>query len=224
MSFILDALRKSEHQRQREVGPGLATVPESPARPAPAIWVLVLGGLLVLNILVLGALLLTDGRPEQVAAAPPAADAVAPRGSPGEERRRAESPRPAAAPPSASRGEVRPLTTEVAAPVPAPAPAPAPAAQSAPPAPAVPAAAQAAAADARLPRFSDLVIRGELNVPHMHLDIHVYSANAAERFVFINMRRYNEGEATQEGPRVERIVNDGVVMDHHGQRFFLSRD
>jgi general secretion pathway protein B len=38
------------------------------------------------------------------------------------------------------------------------------------------------------------------------------------------MRRYNEGQATQEGPRVERITNDGVVMDHQGQRFFLSRD
>ena len=58
----------------------------------------------------------------------------------------------------------------------------------------------------------------------MHLDIHVWSGNPAERFVFINMRRYNEGQATQEGPRVERIARDGVVMDHQGQRFFLSRD
>jgi general secretion pathway protein B len=228
MSFILDALRKSEHQRQRQVGPGLAIVPESPTRPAPAIWVLVLGGLLFLNILVLGALLLTDDRSEQVAAAPPVADAGASPGSASKERRRDEIPPPAVAPPGTTRGEVRPLTTEVAAPVAAPVatpePAPAPAAQPAAPAPAALAPAQLATADARLPRFSDLVIRGELNVPHMHLDIHVYSANTAERFVFINMRRYNEGEATQEGPRVERIVSDGVVMDHQGQRFFLSRD
>jgi general secretion pathway protein B len=75
-----------------------------------------------------------------------------------------------------------------------------------------------------LPRFADLVVRGELNVPHMHLDIHVYSGNPAERFVFVNMKRYNEGEATAEGPRIERIVPGGVVMEHRGQRFLLSRD
>jgi general secretion pathway protein B len=63
-----------------------------------------------------------------------------------------------------------------------------------------------------------------MNVPHMHLDIHVFSENPAERFVFINMRRYDEGQVTQEGPRIERIARDGVVMDYQGQRFFLPRD
>jgi general secretion pathway protein B len=58
----------------------------------------------------------------------------------------------------------------------------------------------------------------------MHLDIHVFSTVAADRFVFINMRKYAEGEVTQEGPRIERIARDGVVMDHQGQRFFLPRD
>ena len=33
MSFILDALRKSEHARQRQTGPGLAEVPVAPTRP-----------------------------------------------------------------------------------------------------------------------------------------------------------------------------------------------
>ena len=127
------------------------------------------------------------------------------------------------------RNEVRPLTTEVAPGAAAPArraePAtPTGAETTAPAAAASTPAVQQATDDARLPRFADLVVRGELNVPHMHIDIHVFSPAPAERFVFINMRKYGEGDSTQEGPRVERISRDGVVMDYQGQRFFLPRD
>jgi general secretion pathway protein B len=236
MSLILDALRKSEHQRQRQVGPGLAVVPESPVSRRPATWLLLLGGLLALNILVLLALLLTGRDPEPEAVAPPAAEAVAqppvsappPAAAPAETRAEPRRTAPVALPARPPRNEVRPLTTEVAAPPPTAAQAPA---ASAAPAGAAPRAAappgisaEQATADARLPRFTDLVLRGELNVPHMHLDIHVFSTVAADRFVFINMRKYAEGEVTQEGPRIERIARDGVVMDHQGQRFFLPRD
>lgn len=232
MSLILDALRKSEHQRQRQVGPGLAVVPESPVSRRPATWLLVLGGLLALNILVLLALLLTGRDPEPEAVAGPAAEPVAqpavsappPAQTQPEPRRTA----PVALPARPPRSEVRPLTTEVAAPPPAAAQPPA---ASAAPAGAAPRAAaspgvsaEQATADARLPRFTDLVLRGELNVPHMHIDIHVFSTVAADRFVFINMRKYTEGQATQEGPRIERIARDGVVMEHQGTRFFLPRD
>jgi general secretion pathway protein B len=223
MSLILDALRKSEHQRQRQVGPGLAVVPEAGERHRPPTWILVLAGLLVLNILVLAALLLTGRPAEQAttmtpAAAPPAAaPAAAAPTRPADTVQTA----PLALPSRPRREDVRPLTTEVAAPAATAQPAGGAPRQAAPqPAPAV----EQTTADARLPRFTDLVIRGELNVPNMHLDIHVYSGNPAERFVFINMRKYLEGEATHEGPRIERITSDGVVMDHQGQRFFLSRD
>jgi general secretion pathway protein B len=87
------------------------------------------------------------------------------------------------------------LTTEITAPPPRPARTRAGrsnanrrSARDAAPSPAAP-----ANEDARLPRFADLVMRGELNVPHMHIDIHVFSEIPAERFVFINMRKYNEG-------------------------------
>lgn len=246
MSLILDALRKSEHQRQRQAGPALVVVPESQASRRPAAWMLVLGALLLVNIVVLTAVLLTGRQPREAATAPAATPAAAT--APGQPVA-APAPRnttaPVSLPPQPPRSDVRPLAAEVATPAPAPPPArtvasgtrPTPGAvaadvpaASAPAAaasaPAVPAAAvdPRAADDARLPRFLDLVVRGELNVPHMHLDIHVFSADPGERFVFINMRRYNEGQATQEGPRIERIVRDGVVMDYQGQRFFLARD
>jgi general secretion pathway protein B len=130
------------------------------------------------------------------------------------------------------RSEVRPLTTEVAAPTTATVTPSAPTAMQGAAEPVAPPPTRSEAAparqqstdDARLPRFADLVVLGQLNVPHMHIDIHVFSTTPADRFVFINMRRYNEGQSTQEGPRVERITRDGVVMEHQGQRFFLSRD
>ncbi len=245
MSLILDALRKSEHQRQRQAGPGLAVVPEHTVARRPSTWLLLLGGLLLLNIIVLGALLLTGRQPPATTVtAPPATVSLAPPAAtpPAAAPPRADSAptrtsaAPVTLPTRARRDDVRPLTTEVA---PASAPArsaPAPAAETntgqpaTPPATTTPRSAettgttQQATADARLPRFTDLVVRGELNVPHMRVDIHVFSAVPADRFVFINMRKYIEGQATQEGPQVERITRDGVVMDYQGQRFFLSRD
>ena len=42
-------------------------------------------------------------------------------------------------------------------------------------------------------------------IPPLHIDIHVFSANPAERFVFINNRKYVEGATLTEGPVLERI-------------------
>jgi general secretion pathway protein B len=227
MSLILDALRKSEHQRQRQAGPALSIVPEGRSAHRPPPWVMLLGGLLALNVVVAGAVLLTGRSVER--AADTAAVTVAPPPAPVTARPAAEKARldaaPVQLPARPPREEVRPLTTEVTTPPPSRAPAQAPTpttrADDVTTSPAAPARRED---DARLPRFADMLVRGEINVPHMHLDIHVFSGEPAQRFVFINMRRYDEGDSTQEGPRVERITPDGVVMEHQGQRFFLSRD
>jgi general secretion pathway protein B len=58
MSFILDALRKSEHARQRQTGPGLAEVPVAAARPRTNAWAAVAVALLVVNLLAVGVYLL----------------------------------------------------------------------------------------------------------------------------------------------------------------------
>lgn len=236
MSLILDALRKSEHERQREAGPALSSVPEGrPERRTPK-WLPALVVLLALNIVVLAAVLLRNAGPAPAAVTSAPAAAVTPaapaRATASGGAAEATVATPLPLPDKPPRHEVRPLTTEL--PPAAPAPGATAARQPAASAPAASAPAASAAApaggtatatdDARLPRFADLVVRGELNVPHMHLDIHVYSGDPVERFVFINMRRYNEGNATQEGPKVERITRSGVVMNHQGQRFLLTRD
>ncbi len=47
--------------------------------------------------------------------------------------------------------------------------------------------------------------------------------NAGERFVFVNMRKYLEGETLKEGPSVERITAEGVILNQRGLRFLLPR-
>ena len=61
MSFILDALRKSEAERQVQDTPGFADVPHAPQRAPQPVWVWAIGALLAVNILVLiGVLLRSD--------------------------------------------------------------------------------------------------------------------------------------------------------------------
>ncbi len=61
MSFILDALKKSENERQRQVGPSLADVQVSQRRINKPWWAVAVGALLVVNLGVLIVVLMRDG-------------------------------------------------------------------------------------------------------------------------------------------------------------------
>jgi general secretion pathway protein B len=76
--------------------------------------------------------------------------------------------------------------------------------------------------DAQLPSINDMALQG-VTLPELHLDIHVYATEPAERFVFLNNRKYREGGETPEGTKIERITRDGVVLNHRGVRFLLPR-
>jgi general secretion pathway protein B len=73
-----------------------------------------------------------------------------------------------------------------------------------------------------LPTLNDVAASGT-TLPELHLDIHVNSDNPTERFIFVNMRKYTEGQTLNEGPVVEHITADGVILNHHGLRFLLPR-
>jgi len=77
--------------------------------------------------------------------------------------------------------------------------------------------------DEVLPSINELNLTGAQALPEMHLDVHVYATKPADRFVFINMRKYKEGNTLQEGPVLERIRRDGVVLNYQGVRFILPR-
>jgi general secretion pathway protein B len=74
-----------------------------------------------------------------------------------------------------------------------------------------------------LPSINELNLTGPQALPELHLDVHVFATKPAERFVYVNMRKYHEGATLQEGPTIERIRRDGVVLDYQGLRFLLPR-
>jgi general secretion pathway protein B len=74
-----------------------------------------------------------------------------------------------------------------------------------------------------LPSINEISLTGAQALPELHLDVHVYSTKPSDRFVYINMRKYHEGAKLQEGPTLERIRRDGVVLNFQGLRFVLPR-
>jgi general secretion pathway protein B len=75
----------------------------------------------------------------------------------------------------------------------------------------------------QLATINELRADGTLQLPELHLDIHVFNEKPAERFVFINMGKYKEGDALNEGPIVREIRTDGVVLEHGSMRFLMPR-
>ncbi len=55
----------------------------------------------------------------------------------------------------------------------------------------------------------------------LRLDVHVYSERVADRFVLINLQKYREGERLQEGPVLDAITPEGAVLSVQGSRFLL---
>ncbi|MFQ5759622.1 MAG: general secretion pathway protein GspB [Acidiferrobacterales bacterium] len=60
-------------------------------------------------------------------------------------------------------------------------------------------------------------------VPEMVVNVHLYSANEAENLVYINDRQVRKGDRIEAGVRLKAIVHDGVVLDHGGTKFKLPR-
>lgn len=209
MSFILDALKKSEAERQRKSTPGFADIPGARERTGAPRWLWAVGGLLAINLAVLVTLLLRPGMHAEPTAAVtqrlelPGAEQPAPAVSElvsaaKEERRAAEAA--AAAAPARREPAVREPVPQLVAEAP-----------TAPP-----------PVDLNtLSTFQQLRAAGTLALPDLHVDLHVYGEEPADRFVVINMSRYKEGKTLAEGPRVVEILASGIVLEHRGTTFFL---
>ena len=244
MSFILDALKKSEVERQRQAVPGLIDVPPAAKRRRLPWWAVSLGVLLLINVLVLSFLLIRGGRrpaAQAQAATTPAASVAAAAVAAGTTA--AETPG------AGARGAAAPAAGTVAhqddphfspldsapqyapeIPVPNDVPTPGAGAAAAP----VPRGGRHADPvlsdnevpadnDEVLPSVNELNLSGQQALPELHLDVHVFGTRPSERFVYINMRKYHEGATLQEGPVLEHIRRDGAVLNFHGVRFLLPR-
>ena len=245
MSFILDALRKSENARQRHGGPALAEVPIGRRRESRPWWVWAVAALLAINLIVLLVVLTRSPEPAPAVNAAanvstPPALAAPPATVPAPAPALAATPPPApvsaaatpAAPPASTVTQGRTLADEAATAAAELRDPSAPAAAANVPDrgsivrqvnPGAPAVTSQAGPEENLPLLNELTGDRAVGMPNMHLDIHVYSTNPAERFVFINMRKYTEGATLTEGPVLEKIRTDGVVLNQRGFRFVLPR-
>ena len=209
MSFILDALKKSETERQQQGPSDFANVPSSAESPRAPRWLWVLALLLTINVAVLIGVLLRDDAPEITPSsgpAPAAGPSFSERIREARERDTAASENVADSPEPARQAPVE--TSAAAAP------------------PAAPPRAQPRAEFtlAALPTADELRANGMIQLADLHLDIHVYSEQPADRFVFINMVRHREKSRLAEGPVVEEITPEGVILDYSGTRFLLPRE
>jgi general secretion pathway protein B len=207
-------------------------------------WAIALAELLAVNLVVLAVVLTRNGSkpdapPNQQSAA--AVTTAPPPLPPAAQVPSAASPAPA--PAGQARAQPPPPRPDHFSPMdPAPVYAPEVPVTGAPPAPIVPPAAvprmpeparttrpadpvltheDSKAESEVLPSISEVNLNGQL--PELHIDVHVFATNSADRFVYINMRKYREGETIAEGPVLERIRRDGVVLQFQGVRFLLPR-
>jgi general secretion pathway protein B len=215
MSFILDALRKSERERQSNQAPGVAQLWMQGKRGNRAFWLPLVMLLVGLNFsLLLFLWLKGDPDTTENAASPSISTQV-------------DTIQPV---PPVQRSLV-PDETQANRRLSAEMPAVDPVAEQAgKPARPVSAPVNTSATDnyttpySGLPTLMELSLAGTINLKPLHLDIHVFSEEPAERVIFINMAKYREGATLSEGPRVDAITKEGVVLVHQGRRFILTRD
>jgi general secretion pathway protein B len=59
------------------------------------------------------------------------------------------------------------------------------------------------------------------SLPTLKLEVLVYAERPGEGLVFINGRKYTEGQAVEGTLTLEAITPDGVILSREGTRFLL---
>ena len=217
MSYILDALRKSDLQRQHGAAPTLQTTPLLPrASGRPAVWTYgALGATLIAAGIAIGWL-----RPWQTQQPAPVTEPIAIKPL------AAEPPQIPAPPPVPAKSVLTPET-------PAPSPANTQPRSSSPGATAPARAAvrpaevtsanpvrpASAAPESKVMTMSELPPMIQQEIPPLSISVHAYSSNPADRIVGINNRVLREGGNVPPGLTLDEITPDGMIFIYKGYRF-----
>ncbi len=227
MSYILEALKKAEQQRGLGRVPGLDSVHEQARGGARRRWLWALTGVVILNAAVLLVLVWPDQWWDRrvdvpVQSAPP----------PVAYQPDSLSEQPLSS--QAAQAQVRRPVGEPAEPLQLPAPPldgqrrqqvpPGPVAAGVPEIPTRlqqteprPGKAMKIPTWPQIPGYLLEQLSGSLR-----LDVHVFASQPADRFVLINMKKYHQGQQLQEGPRLDEITADGVILSLGGEKFRLQ--
>lgn len=210
MSYILDALRKAEAERnlgtaavppQAQAAATITAPAAQQSRPWP--WIIAAALACALGALAWLRPLLTPPPPSPavpasvVAAQAPSA---APRASessgakPVPHQEKEETHKAAPKNPPARKTEKTAVAKKAAAPVPDAVPAP-------------------------VATLHDLPVELQKQIPPLKVGGYIYSTNQAERSVLINNRLLTEGDEVAPGLILERMLPDGMVMRYQGYRY-----
>jgi general secretion pathway protein B len=219
MSYILDALRKADAQRERDPARGIhaqpvtLSVPAGISGPASRFWVA--GSALVAGAALLAAAMWWFGWLDRPVA-PAAGAAVAP----------AVMPRvvnvPAVTPPPPPATEVLPAAPPAPPPSAAPpareVPKPPPTVTAYPPATAYP-PPPAESAAGRLLTLTELPADVQRDLPKLAISGGVYSPTPAQRLLIVNGQVLNEGAEAAPGVLLEQIRPKTAVLNFRGYRY-----
>jgi general secretion pathway protein B len=229
VSFILEALRKSESDRQRLGSVAIADLPIARRNRSQPWWVFGLSGLLLLNLVVLGVVLFRNATGTANSVTVPVKTTVAATTTAPTLAAEPQQVAVAPPPPSASNAGANNELQQAAAridyeTVPRSELELANAGASVPDGPTLVRPADALRGDATAGMSTaDRDVANAKASQELRVDLHVYSNNPRERFVLINMRRYTEGQQLPNGATVEEITTDGVVIYQNGTRYRLDR-
>jgi len=215
MSYILDALKKSDQQRQRGATPTLQAAQITVAAPQRPL--LVYYGLLAAVLIGAGIMIgwLHPWQPEQT---PIEAEALA-----------VESPLSISQPPAplVAPSEMLGRTAqEFAAPTSTPSGQAVSVADAMRPSKSAPSAATSipdesasVAQEQEAIPLNELPLPIQQEIPAMEVQLHAYSNEPGERLVSINSIRLREGGSLMLGLRLEQITPDGMIFSYKGYRF-----
>ena len=215
MSYILEALKKSDQQRQRGATPTLQAAQLAVAAPKRPLFIYY--GLIAAVLLVTGIMIgwLHPWQPEQP---PPETEPIA-------------APAPLTAPPKmlsktaqefpapnlTRAGQAVPVAGAVKPDNPA-------SVSSVIPIAAVPMADNSArlagaAQEQKTMPMDELPVQIQREIPAMTVQLHAYSNLPGERIVYINSIKLREGESLMPGLRLEQITPDGMIFSYKGYLF-----
>ncbi len=208
MSYILEALKKAQAERQLGHAPTLDAVPVGAAPDAAPARKLPLAAIAIV-VAAIGAGALWWVRP----ASSPAPAAVTVVAAPAAAPAPAVVQSPAPAPIAAPSLMVTPPSTPVRAPE-------KPAVEvAAKPAPAPVAVKRAAPEEEHVPTLRELPENVRAAIPQLSFGGYMYSANPADRLILVDKVLRHEGEEVAPGLVLEKLLPKAALMNYRGTRY-----